>query len=84
MLNMASSRVLYCRVGRRVRTQAANFPFGGCCHPRNLGEDFERSSIPRGPAFSRGVPLEPVQGCEIEVLMEALINRLFSVSWEPV
>ena len=28
MLDVASSRMLSCRVGRRVRTQAANFPFG--------------------------------------------------------
>ena len=84
MLNMAPSRVLYRRVCRRVRAQAANFPFGGCCHPGGLGEDFERSSIPRGPAFPRGVPLEPVQSCEIEALMEAFIYRLDSVSWEPV
>ena len=84
MLNMASSKVLYCRVGRRVRAQAANFPFGGCCHPGGLGENFERSSIPRGPAFPRGVPLEPVQSCEIEILVESLIYRLDSMSWEPV
>ena len=28
--------------------------------------------------------MEPVQGCEIEVLMEALIDRLYSLSWEAV
>ena len=84
MLDMAPSRVLHRRECRRVRAQATNFPFGGCCHPGGLGEGFERSRFPRGPAFLRGVPLEPVQNCEIEALMEAFIYRLDSVSWEPV
>ena len=84
MLDMAPSRVLHRRECRRVRAQAANFRFGGCCHPGDLGEDFERSRFPWGPAFFRRVPLEPVQNCEIEALLKAFIDRLDSMSWEPV
>ena len=64
--------------------KAADFALGYRRLPWSLGEDLERSGIPRGPALSGGVTLGPVQCFEVKILMEALIDRLYSVSWEPV
>ena len=67
-----------------MSAKAADFPLGCRRLPWSLGEDLERSGIPRGPALSWGGTLVPAQCLEVKTFMEAFIDRLYPVSWEPV
>ena len=67
-----------------MSAKAANFQLDLRCLSRGSGEDLECSGITLGPARPRKGVLVPAQCFEVQTVVQALVNRLNAMTWEPV